>query len=113
MGPVNNTALVFYTPDLPPKKTFVKQSGRLFICVALWLVVHSVGCCHAVASSDDTLAFEDAQIIPPFSREETAFTDETDYTDETDDTIDTDDTDDTDDNDNIDDIDDTKLAGNG
>ena len=30
-----------------------------------------------------TLAFEDAQVIPPFSREETEHTDDTDDTDDT------------------------------
>ena len=44
-----------------------------------------------------TLAFEDAQVIPPFSREETEHTDDTDDTDDTDEICDTDDTDDTDD----------------
>ena len=48
--------------------------------------------CHSRNSSDVTLAFEDAQVIPPLSRKEF---DDTDYTDVTDDTYDMDDTDDT------------------
>ena len=54
-----------------------------------------------------TLAFEDAQIIPPFSREETDDTDNTDDTDDKDDTEDTYDTDDTDDTYDTGDTDDT------
>ena len=50
-------------------------------------------------SSDVTLAFEDAQVIPPFSWKET---DDTDYM------YGRDDTDDIDDTDNADDIDQTK-----
>ena len=48
-------------------------------------------------SSDVTLAFEDAQIIQPFSREKTYNTDDTDDTEDTDDTDDTDVTEDTED----------------
>ena len=40
--------------------------------------------CPAGASSDVTLAFEDAQGIPPFSRKETENKDDTDDTDDTD-----------------------------
>ena len=58
-----------------------------------------VVCHHTGDSSDVTLAFEDAQFIPPFSREETDDKDVTDTTDDTDDTADTDYTDDTDDTD--------------
>ena len=47
--------------------------------------------------SDFTLAFEDAQVIPPFSREKTVDTDDTDDTDDTGDTDNTDKTDVTDD----------------
>ena len=54
---------------------------------------------HADDSFDGTLAFEDAQVIQPFSIEKTDNTDDTDYTDDTDDTDDTEDTDDTDDTD--------------
>ena len=46
--------------------------------------------CHAGNSSDVTLAFEDAQITPPFSREETentGYTYDTDDTDGTDETL--------------------------
>ena len=64
-----------------------------------------VGCCHAGNSSDVTLAFEDDQVIAPFSREETDDTDYTDDKDDTDDTDDTEDTDYTDDTDNTDDTD--------
>ena len=52
-------------------------------------------------SSDFTLAFDGAQGIPPFSREETDDTDDTDDTDNTDDTDDTDDTYGTDDTDDM------------
>ena len=41
---------------------------------------------HTGDSSDVTLAFEDAQVIPPFSREETKITDDLDDIDDTDDT---------------------------
>ena len=60
---------------------------------------------HAGDSSDVTLAFEDAQAIPPFSREETKNNDDSDDSDDIDDTDYTDnkyDTDDTDDTDNTD-----------
>ena len=57
--------------------------------------------CHAGDSSDVTLAFEYAHVIPPLSRE-----DNTD-TDDTDDTYDIDDSDDAEDTDNTDDTDDT------
>ena len=55
-----------------------------------------------------SLAFKDAQVIQPFSRDETDDTDNTDDADDIDytyDTYDTDDTVDTDDTDNIDDTD--------
>ena len=39
-----------------------------------------------MADTNVTLAFEDAQVIPPFSMEETDDTDDTDVTDDTDDT---------------------------
>ena len=48
-----------------------------------------------MADTNVILAFEDAQVIPLFSREEIDDTDNTDDTDEADDTSDTDDTDDT------------------
>ena len=60
----------------------------------VWLVVD-----HAGDSSDVTLAFEDAHVIPPLSREDNTDTDDT-Y-----DTYDIDDTDDADDTDNTDDTD--------
>ena len=58
-----------------------------------------VGClvgCNADDSSNRTLAFEDAQVIPPSSTYDTG---DTDYTDDTDDTDDTDYTDDKNDTD--------------
>ena len=54
-------------------------------------------------SSDVTLVFEDAQVIPPFSRNETENTYDTDDIDDTDDTDDTDNTDNTNDTDDTDD----------
>ena len=65
----------------------------------------SVGRLQRWADIDVTLAFEDDQIIPPYSRRED--TDDTDNTDDTEDTGNTDDTDDTDDTDNKDDTDNT------
>ena len=65
--------------------------------------------CHAGNSSVVTLAFEDAHIFPPLSREDNTDTydindtydiDDSDDTDNTDDTDDTDDRNDTDDTDN-------------
>ena len=56
--------------------------------------------CHAGNSSDVTLAFEYAHVIPPLSREDNTDTDDTDDrddSDDADDTYNTDDTDDTDD----------------
>ena len=82
------------------------------ICKALhlrcWLVCCLFG--HTGNISDVTLAFEDTQVIPPFSREESDDTDKTDDTDNTDtnDKEDTDDTDETDDTNNTDDTDDTE-----
>ena len=58
--------------------------------------------CQTGNFSDVTLAFIDAQPIPPFSREKTDDTDDTDYTDDTNDTYQTDDTDGTDDTDDTD-----------
>ena len=63
-----------------------------------------VGCCHVGDSSDVTLAFEDAQFIPPFSWKET---NDTYYIYRRDDTDDIDDKDNTDDTDNRNDSDDT------
>ena len=56
-----------------------------------------------------TLVFEDAQVIPYFSKEKT---DNTFDTDDTDDTNATDDTDDTDETDQTDDTDDTGTGWN-
>ena len=47
---------------------------------------------HCWADNSFILAFEDTQINPPFSRNETDDTDNTDVTDDTDDTDDKDDT---------------------
>ena len=54
-----------------------------------WLV----GWLQRWADNNVTLAVQDAQVIPPFSREETDNTDDTNDTDYTDDTDDTDETD--------------------
>ena len=81
--------------DLPVYQ-MIEQIRRGFIFRQLVVV----RCCNAGNSSDVTLAFEDAQLILPFSREETDDTDDTNYTEDTDDTDDTDDIDDTDDTDN-------------
>ena len=62
------------------------------------------------ADTNVTLAFEDVQVIPPFSREECHDTDDTDATDAIDATDDTDETDYTDDSD---DKVDGMMAGNG
>ena len=59
----------------------IGKSGRLYI----WGVNRSVGR-HAGDISDVTLAFEDAQVIPPFSREETDDTDDTESTKSTENT---------------------------
>ena len=59
---------VYYcqTPDLPilpsPAIALIGKSGRLYIRVVVCSAV-----CHAGNSSDVTLAFKDAQVIPPFS----------------------------------------------
>ena len=45
--------------------------------------------CNAGNSSDFTLVFEDAQVVPPFSREETNDLDNADGTNDKDDTEDT------------------------
>jgi hypothetical protein len=49
-------------------------------CLVVWSVVHIED------RSDVTLAFEDAQVIHPFSREKTYKTDDIDNHDDTDDT---------------------------
>ena len=68
----------------------IGKSGRHYIHILVRSLV--VGCwLQRWADTNVTLAFEDAQVIPPFSREET---DDTDDTGNTDDTYDTDDTDD-------------------
>ena len=77
---------------------------------ALYLHGSGLFVCNAGNSSDVTLAFEDAHIIPPFSREETKNTDDTDDTDDIDDIYDTDGTDDTDDKDDTDDTNDTYVT---
>ena len=67
------------------------------------MAVRLVSCCQADDSSEYTLAFEDAQVIPPFLRAETDNTDDTNDTDDTDDEPVTDYTDDTNDTDDTDD----------
>ena len=62
------------------------------------------------SDTNATLAFEDAQVIPHFSGEETNNTDDTDDTYDTYDTDDTGDTDYTDDKDDAYDIDNTVLV---
>ena len=57
-----------------------------YIRVVGWSVGQSS---HRWADTNVTLAVDDAQFIPPFSREETEYTD---YKDDTDDTDDRDDT---------------------
>ena len=56
----------------------------------IWKALYLHGC--LVVCSDVTVAFEDAQVIPLSSREETENTYETDDLDDTDDTDDTDNT---------------------
>ena len=98
------------TPDLPifPSPAINWEIWKaLYLCGWLLVVRHSGD------SFDDTLAFEDAQVITPFSDwnwTETKNSDDTDDTDATDDTGDTDDTDDTDDADDIDDTDYTDVT---
>ena len=81
------------TSDLsivPSPANDCKKSGRLYFQVFVW----SVGR-HAGDSSNFTLSFQYAQVIPHFSREVTDDTDDTDdtydkhFTDGTDDTDDT------------------------
>ena len=69
--------------------------GFLFICFRL---------SQRQAYNNVTLAFKDAKVSPPFSREKI---DEKDSTDDKDDKDDTDDTDDSEDADNTNDTDDT------
>ena len=80
--------------------------------VSIFAQLVAIGCCcccrrQAGDSSGVTLAFEDVQVIPPFSREETDNADDRYVRDDTDDTDDRDDTDDTDDTGDTDDRDDT------
>ena len=63
----------------------LQHCGTLEGSIFPWLFSRSVGR-HTGDSSDVTLAFEDAQFIPLFSREETVNTDDTDDTDDTDNT---------------------------
>ena len=49
----------------PNEKPLIGKSGKLYICVVVWLFVLLVGCRHGGNSSDVTLAFEDAQVIQP------------------------------------------------
>ena len=52
--------------DLRPVHQIMGKSGW-----ALYLGGYGCHRCHAGDSTDDTLAFEDAQVIPPLSREDT------------------------------------------
>ena len=72
------------------KKTFIEKSGE---ALSWW----AWSCRLGWADTNVTLAFEDAQFIPSFSRGETNDTDNTDDTDNIDDTDATENTDDTDD----------------
>ena len=83
----------------------IEQSGEA-LYLSGWSVRDNAG-----YRSDVTLAFEDAQVILPFSGEETDDTDDKDDTVDTDDTNDTDDRDDRDDTDNPDDRDDINDTG--
>ena len=58
------------TPDLPNEKPFIRT----------WSVRRLVGWLQRWAETNVTLAFEDAQVIPPLSREDTDDTDDTDDT---------------------------------
>ena len=72
------------------KKHLLKYLERLYIPglgqLVGWSVGRSVGRLQCWAETNVSLAFEDAQVIPPFSREETDDTDNTDDTEDTDDT---------------------------
>ena len=72
------------TPDWTKWKQLIEKSGRLYIRV-VGRPVGRLVIRHAADSSDVTLAFEDPQVIPPFSREETDNTDDKDDTDDIDD----------------------------
>ena len=81
---------------------FENLEGSIFICLFVCF-------CRLQrwADTNVTLSFEDAQVIPSFSRVRTDDTDNTDDTDDIDDTDNTDDTDDIDDMDDTNDTDDT------
>ena len=73
----------------PNEKPIIGKSGTIFmylfirrycLSIVVWL--------HCWADTNVTLAFEDAQVIQPFSREETEDTDNTYGTDDTDNTDD-------------------------
>ena len=101
------------TKDLLKLKPFIEKSGMLYIPFVGRLVGRLLRH-HAGNISDVTLAFEDAQVIPPFSQEDTEDTDDPDikkkknYPDDIDYTDDKDNTDDTYDTDDTDSTDDTK-----
>ena len=74
-------------PDLPVQPKIKKiWNGSIFGQLFGRSVGLSVGWWQRSADTNATLAFEDAQVIQPFSREETDDTDNTDDTDDTDDT---------------------------
>ena len=70
------------------KNHLLQNLDRPYIEVVVWLF----GRLQFLADTYVTLAFEDAQVIPPFSREETDGTVNTDYTEDTDYKVDTADT---------------------
>ena len=74
------------------KNQLLQNLDRPYIEVVVWLF----GRLQFLADTYVTLAFEDAQVIPPFSMQDTDDRDDTDNKDDTDDTDDIDDTDDTD-----------------
>ena len=66
-------------------KYLLNNLDRFYICVLGQLV----SWLQRWADTSVTLAFGDAQIIPPYSRDETDDTDNTDVTGDTDDKVDT------------------------
>ena len=65
-------------------KYLLNNLDRFFFCVFGQLVSWLQRC----ADTSATLTFGDAQVIPPFSRDEVDDTDNTDVTDDTDDKVD-------------------------
>ena len=75
------------------KKTIDWKIWRLYIQILVCLLF--VCRLQRWADTNVTLAFEETWVIPPFSSEETDYTDDTDMTDDADNTDDTNDTDNT------------------